>query len=771
MSKRIVLTLLQKSEQGYPASLNIHSQPSASSVIQVTGILPSIPSSLQAALQSWQLPYRTLLESRAYRITPQAETQFSWPEKARTLVEALNHWLNSGAQQWQKIRDALLQTLGQGEATQLFLQTGALELQQLPWSAWDVLSRCLPAPEVILSPPEIHQSAPVASPVHRSRPRILVVLGAQAQLDLQRDRQKLAQFGQSGVDIQYLDQPDRQTFLKALWDEQGWDIFYFGGHSGAGLVGLNQQAQLAPHQDFKQGMREAIAKGLQLAIFNSCDGLPLANELAQLNLPRSIVMREPVPDKVAQDFLAFLLSALERGQTLAVSVQEARRKLEDAWTYQYPGCSWLPVIFQHPGISPFQWSTPAIATPDSPPTPPPFALPRGLGWLSVAAISLVVTSLVVGVRSLGGLQSWELWWFDQLMRLRPAELPDDRITIITVGESDIQYQQQNGLAGRGSMSDAALAQLLQKLTPHQPRVIGLDIYHDFEYEPELAAQLTANSQFIAPCKVSKSNTQPDSIAGPPQIPIAQIGFTNFPSDPNTFIRRQLIGMATDGAICSTPYAFSVKVALAYLGSDYEVAYQPQSPLTIGDTLFPRLQHMAGGYNLNPDDANGYQILINYRSQSPRQISLATVLKGEVDDQLGDWVRDRILLIGPDDTKKDIHLTPYSQGAYPEKMLGIEIHAQMTSQILSAVLDQRSLLWWYPEWFEWLWIYSWSFIGGLILWRLRSVLGYSLVIGATVIGLPGICFIFLLSGGWVPLVPCALGIFSTSSIFLIYIRFS
>ena len=712
MSKRIVLTLLQKSEQGYPASLTIHSQSSASGVIQVTGFLPPIPPALQVALQNWQLPYQTLLASRAYRITLQGEAQFSWPEKARTLVEALNTWLNSGTQHWQKIRDTLLQALSQGEATQLFLQTGAVELQQLPWSAWDVLSSCLPSPEVILSPPEIHQPDLAASPRHRRQPRILVVLGANAQLDLQPDRQKLTQFGQSGADIHCLDQPDRQTFLEALWDKQGWDIFYFGGHSGDGLIGLNPQAQLAPHQDFKQGMREAIAKGLQLAIFNSCDGLQLANELAKLNLPRTIVMREPVPDKVAQDFVAFLLSALKQKQPLAASVQEARRKLEDAWTYHYPGCNWLPIIFQHPDLPSCQWNTQAIAPPALSPTSGSSSLSRGLGWLSVLVISFLVTSLVVGVRSLGGLQSWELWWFDQLMRLRPAELPDDRITIITVGESDIQYQQQNGLEGRGSLSDAALAQLLQKLTPHQPRVIGLDIYHDFEYEPELAKQLTATPQFIAPCKVSNSSTQPDGITGPPEIPNAQLGFTNFPSDPNTVIRRQLIGMATDGVMCSTPYALSVQVALAYLGPDYAVEYQPESPLKIGDTSFPRLPHTAGGYQLEPDDANGYQVLINYRSQSPHQIPLAAVLQGEVDDQLRGWVRDRILLIGPDNTKKDVHPTPYSHGAYPEKMLGVEIHAQMISQILSAVLDQRSLLWWYPEWFEWVWIYSWSLTGAL-----------------------------------------------------------
>ncbi|MEL6381736.1 MAG: CHASE2 domain-containing protein [Cyanobacteria bacterium J06626_18] len=772
MSKRIVLTFLEKSEKGYPVSLNIqlnaHNRQASHEVTQVMGMLPLIPQSLQAALQSWQLPYRKMLASRTHRmiIKTDSERRFSWPDKAKTLNAELNHWLNSGGQSWQKIRDALLQALSQDEENRIFLQTGEVELQQLPWSAWNVFDRYFPKTEVILSPPEICQPALGAKAQDRQRFRILVVLGDRDQIDLKLDRQMLQRLERAGADVQFLDEPDRQTFLDALWDEHGWDIFYFGGHSGEGLIGLNQELRLEPNTDFKYGICKAIARGLQLAIFNSCDGLKLANELARLNLPRSIVMREPVPDEVAQDFLVFFLTAFEQGRPLSVSVHEARQKLEDAWTYKYPGCGWLPVVFQHPSIA----SLTDLPQPPSESSSEPLSPPRPrLNWWTVAAVSLMVTSLVVGIRSLGVLQSWELGWFDQLIRLRPAELSDERIVIITVGESDIQYQQQNQMGGRGSLSDAALAQLLQKLKPHQPRVIGLDIYHDFEYEPQLANQLVSDSRFIAPCKVGNARAEPDSIAGPPQIPTERLGFTDFPSDPDTAIRRQLIGMAADRTGCSTQYALSSRVALAYLGPEYAVSRQPGGTLTIGATSFPKLPHTAGGYQLDPDNANGYQILVNYRSQSPRQVSLEAVLRGEVDDHLADWVRDRIVLIGLGNLIKDSHLTSYSHGAYPERMLGVEIHAQMTSQILSAVLDQRPLLWWYPEWLEWIWIYSWSLLGGAIVWRFRSVSRRSLSIGIAGVGLSGICFMALLWGGWLPLVPAVLGIFSTSGVSVLYLR--
>ncbi len=62
-------------------------------------------------------------------------------------------------------------------------------------------------------------------------------------------------------------------------------------------------------------LRKAISRGLQLAIFNSCDGLGLANDLAELNIPQIIVMRSPVPDLVAQEFLKHFLKAFSGVET------------------------------------------------------------------------------------------------------------------------------------------------------------------------------------------------------------------------------------------------------------------------------------------------------------------------------------------------------------------------------------------------------------------------------------------------------------------------
>ena len=107
-------------------------------------------------------------------------------------------------------------------------------------------------------------------------------------------------------------------------------------------IELNDQESLSI-EDFKNSLKVSIDKGLQLAIFNSCDGLGLANQLGKLNLPRTIVMQEPVPDPVAIDFLQYFFQEFTSKKSLFASVNTARKYLEH-FNLEYPGAMWLPTI-------------------------------------------------------------------------------------------------------------------------------------------------------------------------------------------------------------------------------------------------------------------------------------------------------------------------------------------------------------------------------------------------------------------------------------------
>ncbi|WP_309739748.1 CHASE2 domain-containing protein, partial [Chamaesiphon sp. OTE_20_metabat_361] len=77
------------------------------------------------------------------------------------------------------------------------------------------------------------------------------------------------------------------------------------------------------------------------------------------------------------------------------------------------------------------------------------------------------------------------------------------------------------------------------------------------------------------------------------------------------------------------------------------------------------------------------------------VTMSDLLDDRVDPKL---IKDRIVAIGSTASSlKDEFLTPYSAGkAEDATMPGVLVHAQITSQILSAVLDNQPLWWFIPN---------------------------------------------------------------------------
>ena len=154
-------------------------------------------------------------------------------------------------------------------------------------------------------------------------------------------------------------EPSRRELDNWLWDEQGWDILFFAGHSCSqadittGQIYINEVDTLTIPQ-LKNALKKAIRRGLKIAIFNSCDGLGIASELADLHIPQIIVMREPVPDLVAQEFLKYFIQAFSRGESLYLAVREAQERLQFLED-KFPYATWLPVIFHNPSEPQLTW--------------------------------------------------------------------------------------------------------------------------------------------------------------------------------------------------------------------------------------------------------------------------------------------------------------------------------------------------------------------------------------------------------------------------------
>jgi CHASE2 domain-containing sensor protein len=331
--------------------------------------------------------------------------------------------------------------------------------------------------------------------------------------------------------------------------------------------------------------------------------------------------------------------------------------------------------------------------------------------------SLVIAGLVIGVRQLGGLQTLELMTYDQMVRLRPDGGADSRLLIVAITEDDIRSQNQ------WPISDGVVAQLLVKLQSYQPRLIGLDLYRDVPQQP---GQLQLAKQLLAPNIIAiklLADTQGNEVPPPPGFPPKQVGFSDIVIDPDAVVRRNLLFAKTDAN--TEVYSFGLQLSLAYLGiSTQSIQVLPDS-LQVRSAVFPSLSADSGNYR-NLDD-RGYQILLNYRTgkQIARSVTLTQVLQGQLNP---DWVKDKLVLVGTTaPSVKDLFVTPYNlSDEDAPKTPGVEVHAQMVSQILDVTTGTKPLIWYWAEPTELFWIWVWALVGSILGWRLRHPLAWVLL---------------------------------------------
>jgi CHASE2 domain-containing sensor protein/tRNA A-37 threonylcarbamoyl transferase component Bud32 len=380
-------------------------------------------------------------------------------------------------------------------------------------------------------------------------------------------------------------------------------------------------------------------------------------------------------------------------------------------------------------------------------------------WLKMMLLtSLGVTTLLWGVGELKWLQSWELKVYDQMLRSRPVEPPDPRLLLVTVTQEDIATYQW-------PLTDATVNQLLAKLESYQPRVIGL--HFNRAQQHNLAANLQTPENIISTCLFSSIDRA--EIPPPPNFPADNFGFKDLISDyqQDQIIRRSLLFAEPTDSKCTTPFSFAALLAINYLEKlGFPIQFIDQHNFTIGKTHFSTLKGNSGRYKRL--DAAGYQILLNYRHSQPiaEQVTLTQVLNNQIDPNL---VKDKLVIIGT--TAASVHpglYTPYSAASqHSTRTPAVLIHAQIVSQIISAVIDGRPLIWYWNEAGEILWLCAWSIIGNILAWRVRHPLILLLVGGTALIGLAVICTVVFWQGIWIPVIPPGMGLVMSGMSTMIY----
>jgi WD40 repeat protein/energy-coupling factor transporter ATP-binding protein EcfA2 len=339
---------------------------------QYVGSLPAAPQ-LVRLYRNWQTVYQGLCNrfqvlmpldhagiDDALEIEEGGTTnvsQFSFEELCQQFQSGINDWLRS--ESFLNIDRQVRSQLDPTDEIRVIIATNDELLRRLPWQQWEFF-RDYPRAEMALARPEYkRRETMLAQRQPRTRVRVLAILGDTQDIDLAAESHFLHSL--PDADVELLVNPSRPEFTMKLWDGVGWDILFFAGHSCSegetGRIYLNDEAvdNSLTIEQLEEALKTAVENGLQLAIFNSCDGLGLAIALEKLHTPVAIVMREPVPNRVAQAFFKHFMAAFAIDRlSLYLSVQQARRKLQGLES-EFPGASWLPAICQNPAIEPPTW--------------------------------------------------------------------------------------------------------------------------------------------------------------------------------------------------------------------------------------------------------------------------------------------------------------------------------------------------------------------------------------------------------------------------------
>lgn len=353
--KQIVFTIAE-AEAGEVLSVDLTVlAPTHQLLTQAVVDFPNL-AELLAQYQEWQSRYR--------RLDPQNHRLIS--NKAVSLVpERINDCLDAGAMlqaslhQWysspgfQIIRERLATTIDPDLEIDIIVRSRSKGLLRLPWnSIWQPLLTLYPKAEVSLT--LIPTAAEDAEKTEQLQVSVLSVLASAQGIKIDRSQAYLNALPHAHSE--FVVAPNHADFVDLL-TQQSWSVLFISSYISGYLQ--NNRLYINHHDtitiaELKYRLHTAVQRGLKLLILNCGDGVELASELADLQIPQIVVMREAVQDQVAQEFVKLMLKAFASGKSLQLSVREAREKLH-AIEKVVPAASCLPVVYQQNPVPPSSW--------------------------------------------------------------------------------------------------------------------------------------------------------------------------------------------------------------------------------------------------------------------------------------------------------------------------------------------------------------------------------------------------------------------------------
>ena len=375
----------------------------------------------------------------------------------------------------------------------VFITCHPTELEYLPWEAWEIGNELATANCIRIAryPDQVRAEVMQPRKNRRNRLRVLAIMGDDTGLDFKADREAVKRLAPV-ADVEYLGykpqdpgQDLKHQIAEALDDDRGWDVLFFAGHSLESDV-MGGELSIAPGvrisiKELAPHLQRAREYGLQLAVFNSCSGLSIANATLDLGLTQVAIMREPIHNSVAQEFLVQLLKQLAAGQDSHDAVRNASQFLKLEKTLTYPSVHLVPSFFRHPDTQLFRVEKKSLKQKLSNLLPTPQQA-IALATIALASLTPWVESTLLDERT----------YIQALYRDITQQVPDDQQPPVLLVHIDRESIFRSTMSDPVPMDRSYLASLLDQLRERSAPVIGIDYLLDRQQpstDPTFAAAL------------------------------------------------------------------------------------------------------------------------------------------------------------------------------------------------------------------------------------------------------------------------------------------
>lgn len=376
---------------------------------------------------------------------------------------------------------------------------------------------------------------------------------------------------------------------------------------------------------------------------------------------------------------------------------------------------------------------------------------ESLPWVTLWSICGLVVAIVLGVRSMGWLEPFELAFYDQGLRWRTGTVTRESEVVV------IGFEDEALTRWSWPVPDAVLNTVIEQAFEAGADVVGVDIYRDTGVAPgseDLNRTFRDNDSVVGVMKYPS-----DQSAGvPAPAPLRdshqnRIGFTDMVLDQDGLVRRGLLYLSGKGNAETSLALQTARLKLKRSNIRPQAASSDDPSLKLGAAVIQPLDAGVGGFHRI--DAAGYQFLLDYR-RAPSEIdflSAEDVYDGRVDAAR---LKGKIALIGvASEQVKDHFILPLPGREGRRTTFGVVLHALVADQILRLAQGSSRPTYAVPGWLEIALVLGVVMLVGVSVMRLLRPATFILFgAGSAVLALIG-GHLALLGDVWLPAVPIAI----------------